>query len=293
MALFVRSLVVVALAIFVGGCAGKKVVSEVPRQPTPEVSEKEPIDAKSIVPEFETPQEHQARLKEIAEIEEEGRNRLEKQIKETRETSAQRRERLEALKEAELEGIVHKPTFEERQILARAQQIEVEEARKKAQKAKQRGDTPAIRQARREAAKLTKQQEEVAKVTADAIRDARLTGCDPATVGIRALDQRFDPFAVFPSTLRLRILNQGSAPLFVDTSFRGYGDLVMNLCGGGAVSVTFKLNSWEPTQQVPLTFWTKLPNGRVVSEMRYFFLQKSYQQQWIWNEVVNVNLDNR
>lgn len=285
MALFVRSLVVVAFAIFVGACAGKKVVSEVPKQPNPEVSYGSPN--------FETPEEHKARQKEIAEIEEEGRNRLEKQIKETRETSAQRRERLEGLKEAELEGMVYKPSFEENQIYARAQEIELEQARKKAQKAKQRGDTPAIRQARREAAKLAKQQEEVAKVTAEAIRDARLTGCDPATVGIRALDQRFDPFAIFPSTLRLRILNQGSNPLFVDTSFRGYGDLVMNLCGGGAVSVTFKLNSWEPTQQVPLTFWTKLPNGRVVTEMRYFFLQKSYQQQFVWNEVVNVNLDNR
>lgn len=296
MALFiVRLMAVLTLAISVGACAGKRVVSEVPEQPSPEVLEKEPVDARSIVPNFETTEEHQARQKRIAEAEEEQRrDTLERHIKETRETASQRKERLERLKESELEGIVFKPTFEERQILARAQEIEVEEARKKAQDAKEVGDTPAIRQARREDARLKRQQEREAKVTTEAIRDARLTGCaDPDSVGIFALDQRRDPFAIFPSTLRIRILNQGSNPINVETSFRGYGQLVGNLCGGGSINVTFKLNSWEPGQQVPLTITTKLPNGRMVSEMRYFWLQKSYQQQFVWNDSWVVNLDNR
>lgn len=299
MALFiVRLMAVLTLAISVGGCAGKRVVSEVPEQPAPEVSEKEPIDARSIVPNFETAEEHKERLarqKRIAEAEEEQRrDTLERQIKETRETTSQRKERLERLKESELEGIVFKPTYEEQQILARAQQIEVEEARKKAQKAKQRGDTPAIRQARREAEKLRNAQEEEAKVKAEAIRDARLTGCaDPDSVVIFALDQRRDPFAIFPSTLRIRIHNLGTNPINIETSFRGYGQLVGNLCGGGSINVTFKLNSWEPGQQVPLTITSKLPNGRLVPDMRYFSMQKSYQQQFVWNDSWAVNLDYR
>lgn len=287
MALFiVRFMAVLTLAISVGACAGKRVVPEVPEQPNPSVS--------SESPNFETPEEHQARQKRLAEAEkEEKEDTLEQEIKETRETRTQRKERLEKLKEAELEVIMYKPTFEEQQIFARAQEIEVEEARKKAQKAKQRGDTPAIRQARAEAEKLRKAQEREAKVKAEALRDARLTGCDPATVEIFPLDQKFDPFAAFPSTLRIRILNQGSTPVSINTSFRGYGQLVGNLCGGGELSVTFKLNSWQPSQQVPLTVTTKLPNGKVVTDFRYFFIQKSIGQQWVWNDSWQVNLDNR
>ncbi len=287
MALFiVRLMAVLTLAISVGACAGKRVVPEVPEQPSPTVS--------SESPNFETAEEHQARLKRVAEVEQEQRrNTLEGEIKKTRETASQRKERLENLKESELEGIVFKPTYEEQRILARAQEIELEEARKKAQKAKQRGDTPAIRQARREDARMRRAQEREAKVKAEALRDARLTGCDPSSVEIFPLDQKFDPFAVFPSTLRIRILNQGSNPIEVETSFRGYGNLITNLCAGGGVNITFKLNSWEPAQQVPVAVITKLPDGRMVSEMRYFFIQKSYNQQWIWNDSWSVNLDNR
>ncbi len=202
-------------------------------------------------------------------------------------------ERREELKAEELALRKQKPVPSEELVRVRAEQIRLNGRESVILDRLYRQSDSAERQARGELQKETRRVERIERENAKAVSEAQLTGCAPDTVKVFPLDQRRDPFAIFPSTLRVRILNQGLNPINVDTSFRGYGTLVSDLCSGGAVTLTFKLNAWEPGQQIPLTFWTKLQNGRVSSQRRTFWLQRSRQRQLIWNDTVQINLDNR
>ncbi len=273
--IFVRTTFVVALAVLAGGCAQKKANWEVPSQPEPktDVSTEEQVRRDKVAKEAEK------------DAKEDG---LEQEIRNTKETRAQRKERQEQAKEAELERIVYVPTQEEREILARAAEIEAKKATAAAQRAKEVGDSPSIRQARRERAKADKKTKGDAERRAKFLASSRLVGCEPDTVEIFPLDQRFDPFAIFPSMVRIRVVNTSSQPIDIETSFHGYGPLVRNLCPGGSLSLSFKLGSMEESQQVPLTAITMTPEGQVGTQERMFWLQKNGRNQNVRNETWNV-----
>lgn len=272
----------VALAIFAGACAQKKANWEIPSQPEPastsNVDEAEKVRREKVAKEAER---------------DEKKDGLEQEIKDTRETRKQRRERQAKAKEAELERLVYVPTQEEREILARAAEIEAKKATAAAQKAKEVGDSPAIRQARRDRADEENKKKKESEKRAKMIAGSRLVGCEPDTVEIFPLDQHFDPFAAFPSTLRIRIVNTSSVPIDIETPFRGYGPLVRNLCPGGSISVVFKLGSMEESQQVPLSAISVTEEGRTITQERQFNINRNGRNQNVRNELWNVILYTR
>jgi hypothetical protein len=272
----------VALAVFAGACASKKANWEVPSQPEP-ASTSNADDAEKA---------RREKVSKEAERDEK-KDGLEQEIRDTRETAKERRERQAKAKEGELERLVYVPTQEEREILARAAEIEAKKATAAAQKAKEVGDSPAIRQARRDHAKEERRNKKASEQRAKMIVSSRLVGCDADTVAIFPLDQGFDPFAIFPSTLRIRIVNTSPVPIDIETPFRGYGPLIRNLCPGGSVNVTFKLGSTEESQLVPMTAISMTPDGVPMTQERQFFIQKNLRTQNIRNEIWNVILYTR
>ncbi|TSC70200.1 MAG: hypothetical protein CEO12_515 [Parcubacteria group bacterium Gr01-1014_46] len=179
-------------------------------------------------------------------------------------------------------------------VQVRARQIELKNRETVILDQLDRRGRPATKEARKQLQREINAENKNAKVWADALRDSELSGCDPSTVKVKPGGQiKFDPFNIFPSTLRIRLLNAGKSPINLDTSMRSLGEIVSNLCPGGKINVAVELGFWEPSQPIPITASTTLPDGRVVEETRYFYIQKSTYNQYIDNQNWSVNLSNR
>ncbi len=258
----------VALAIFAGACAQKKMVTEVPRQPEPETvtSSKEPIETKVLVPEFETPEQlkaRQAKADKKAEEDEENTT-LEQELKRTRETRKQRQERLAQQKGAELERLVFVPTQEERDILARAAEIDAKKATEAAQKAKEVGDSPSMRQARRERARSEKNAREVAKFAIESKRNT----------GLRCQNQQdFDNVVIHPESGNRYVTRSHSTFVInnlldvpVDILFASGGEdpvAVEQMCPGGMITIQKALDTFLSGNIVSVSYTAYAPGVEI------------------------------
>lgn len=189
------------------------------------------------------------------------------------------------------------PSPEEAQELVRlrAEEIRLKKENERLLRELSKQDDPEMKEARRELQREAEERAKRAERNRKAVAEAALEGCDPATVEVKPYGQDFQPFAMFPVTLVVRVVNTGNAPITIETAFRGLGTVVRNLCGGGSINISFKLR-WEDSQMVniPIIARATLPNGRHAQQSRQFFLSK-YQSRSRRVEYENwvINLDNR
>jgi len=176
-------------------------------------------------------------------------------------------------------------------VRLRAQEIEAQDARKKAEEALEKKDSPAMKRARKEIEKeqkrLAKQEEEAAETLMDAkvvgcknvvvMDDLNVTNLDRDTVEVSSNATKGSRFRVM---LSLRIINNDVLAFdTIETSFRGYGPVVRNLCSRGSVTLTFNL-AWEDADSVdiPITIVARPPDGGIATTTRTFNLNKLNQQ---------------
>ncbi len=271
---FIVRVCFVALAVFAGACAQKKANWEVPSQPEPKT---------------DTSTEKQTRREKEAEKDEK-KDGLEQEIRDTKETRAQRKERQEKAKEAELERLVYVPTQEEREILARAAEIEAKKATAAAQKAKEVGDSPEIRQARRERAKTDKSARALEKFTFESKRDT----------GLRCLNQDdYDNVVIHPGSAKRYAVRSHSSMFIrntlnvpVDIMFASGSEdpiAVEQLCPGGSISIQKALDTFLVGDMMMVTYTTSVPGKELmyptsptvtVMACRYNGCQKEFAAIW-------------
>ncbi|MBI4155859.1 MAG: hypothetical protein HY507_01335 [Candidatus Zambryskibacteria bacterium] len=194
-------------------------------------------------------------------------------------------------------------TPEQKVVRLRAVEIEAREAREKAEAELKKSDTPAMTKARKEIGKEAKRVAERDKKAAEVLQNANVTGCkNVAAEGADIADANLDIVYVSYNAVRssrfhvmvsVIVTNLGTLPLDLQTSFRGYGPLIKNLCSGGSVTLSFPLN-WEDADyvQVPLQAIARTPDGRVATESRIFTLNRWNQQNFrVDNQIWEIHLN--
>jgi hypothetical protein len=127
-------------------------------------------------------------------------------------------------------------TPEERAIQVRAREIERAEAEKREAKERAKSEPSSVKQARKEFARVDK----VEKREDEATRLADVSGCAPGTVRVNPGAVRLNWFERKLGYVHsVRIVNDSSVTYDVQTSSRGLGTVVGNLCPGGSASLFF------------------------------------------------------
>lgn len=275
----VRIVVVVALAVLAGGCASKKANWEIPSQPEPASTTK--VD--------EAEKARREKVSKEAERDEK-KDGLEQEIRDTRETRNQRRERQAKAKESELERLVYVPTQEEREILARAAEIEAKQATAAAQKAKEVGDSPAMRQARRERARVDKNSRQDVKFNFESKRDT----------GLRCQSQQdYDNVVIHPGSAKRYSVRSHSTMFIrntlgipVDIMFASGSEdpvAVEQLCPGGSISIQKALDTFLVGDMMMVSYTASVPGKELlyptspavmVMACRYNGCQKEFAATW-------------
>jgi hypothetical protein len=131
------------------------------------------------------------------------------------------------------------PVFQtpsEVQVRLRAEEIRREKEAKKVAEVLRKKDTPEMRQARKELLAEAKKLARFEKNSAKGNSRAGVSGCDSGTVIVnpKALE-----FTSFTDSVTVRITNLTSKSRNIETSYKGIGVVVENLCPGGGVSLSF------------------------------------------------------
>lgn len=134
----------------------------------------------------------------------------------------------------------------ERLVRERALQLLREQKAKVEEREKLEASSPIERKARQDVRKQqdkrSKLERERAEVQAEAERFANLSGCDSSTVGIHSYAVRHDNYA---AQVTPRIINSTGVPVDIETSYKGIGLAVKDLCPGGGVTLGFILKAPE------------------------------------------------
>ncbi|KND48312.1 MAG: hypothetical protein AB198_01165 [Parcubacteria bacterium C7867-003] len=206
------------------------------------------------------------------------------------------RERREQLRKEEADLQKQKPLPTERLVQVRAGQIRLNEREAFILKQLNRKADKAEREAAEQLQKEANTAREAEEEKQRAIRAAKLEGCDPATVGISARAQanqrKLDVMNFFPTTLIVRVYNDGKTPINVTTPFRGIGSAVMNLCAGGSINVSFELRLSDPDiTMITLRAETVSGTGQTLFTEQSYQLNKQNQQYRIQNPTLSVKLN--
>ena len=153
-------------------------------------------------------------------------------------------------------------TPQERLIRLRAEQIELEEAIKKAKLEVATSDSPAMRKARAEFEKAEKKTAEVEEKARKAIANSGLQGCDPSTVQVHP---DAVPYRSISSTVRIRVFNPESVPVNIEDSRHGL--IVRGLCPGGSLTL-FRARSLVDPDYLQFRFIARAmtPDGRMLMD---------------------------
>jgi len=141
---------------------------------------------------------------------------------------------------------------EQRLVRARAAEIEAREARKKAEEELKKKDTPTMKRARKEIEHEVKKERELKEDSEKVLAQSAITGCEDDKVVVNARAVQFSVMAVMAS---IRIINKSSVSQDIETSSRGIGVAVKNLCPGGAITLAFS-RGWvtdSETEEIILT----------------------------------------
>ncbi|OHB09743.1 MAG: hypothetical protein A3H52_02140 [Candidatus Zambryskibacteria bacterium RIFCSPLOWO2_02_FULL_39_26] len=177
--------------------------------------------------------------------------------------------------EAEEEAFVDLIASEkEQRIRELAKEIERNKALEAAEKRLRAHDSPAVHEARKLVEKAEERRASLARESAKLSKQAAVTGCAPGTV---VVDPRAVEFTSWVDSVSVRITNTSSSSRNIETSFRGIGVAVKNLCAGGSVSLGFARN-WSGSQYENIILIAKGTGerGRIVTEQFSMGLYMSY-----------------
>ncbi|HEY4505464.1 MAG TPA: hypothetical protein VJG67_02135 [Candidatus Paceibacterota bacterium] len=161
-------------------------------------------------------------------------------------------------------------------IKARAAEIALAEAKKKADKTAHESESEAMKKARKEADKADEYRAKEAKLMAKARGASGITGalgCEAKDIELTSayaqmLNQGRGMGRV---TATVTAVNSGSDPVMITTSYnKGIGPVVKNLCPGGTVTLSFSRQVLSErdrrrTLRVPLTAISIAGNGTVTT----------------------------
>lgn len=143
---------------------------------------------------------------------------------------------------------------EEQDILIRAIEIQLEEAKKKAKASREKLDSPYMRQARKEIEEAKKAELDAEKTLAQSRQEAEISGCDPATVFV---EERAGFQWTITSIVKVRVHNP--YPVTVDIEDED-GVVVRGLCPNGRVTVMRRYNKVKHGNSAQF-FYTPVANS--------------------------------
>ena len=187
------------------------------------------------------------------------------------ETPEQKIARLEA--ELQKQKMLAEETSEQRSVRLRAEQIEREEKAKLAKAELVKKDTPAMGKARKQLEEEAKKLAEFKKQDADTYASANIQGCPVGTVLVSGEAVQSSSWRVMTS---VRIVNASPFPRDIETSFRGIGVAVKNLCAGGSLTLAFYRHTNGPdSEEIILTAVARQPALPVLTESLSLYLYAS------------------
>ncbi len=164
-------------------------------------------------------------------------------------------------------AVLEKPqeneTAEEKAVRLRALEIELKAELERVREERSKTEFPSVRKARKEIAKAQETLAKLDKQEREAYARAAITGCDEGTVKVNPAAEQSSGLRVMVTA---HVTNTMTSLMNIETSSRGLGVIVQDLCPGGSVSVSFVQNHIGEDEDIVLVAVSRPPNAQVQTQ---------------------------